>query len=59
MLSIYQRRLGANINIIDSDGDTPLYTVETVDTARYLVEHGAVIDRVNHEGVSVRTPTFI
>lgn len=41
------------MNITDNDGDTPLYTVETVETARFLVERGAVVDRTNNEGVSV------
>ncbi|THV03222.1 hypothetical protein K435DRAFT_775109 [Dendrothele bispora CBS 962.96] len=43
---------GGDVNIADSDGDTPLYTVETVETARYLVEKGAIVDRVNEEGIS-------
>ncbi|KAJ3759273.1 ankyrin [Lentinula raphanica] len=43
---------GGDVNIVDSDGDTPLYTVENVDTAQYLVEKGATIDRVNEEGIS-------
>jgi len=43
---------GGDPNIQDSDGDTPLYTVEDVDTARWLVQHGAVVDRVNSEGIS-------
>lgn len=42
------------MNITDDDGDTPLYTVENIETARYLIEHGAVVDRQNGEGVSVR-----
>lgn len=41
------------MNITDSDGDTPLYTVEDLATARFLVEHGAVVARQNNEGVSV------
>lgn len=45
--------LGGDVNITDNDGDTPLYTVETVETARFLVEHGAVVDRTNNEGISV------
>lgn len=47
---------GGNPNIEDSDGDTPLYTVEDVETAEWLVQHGAVTDRVNSEGISVRFP---
>jgi len=40
------------VDITDSDGDTPLYTVESVDTARWLVEHGATVSRTNNENVS-------
>jgi hypothetical protein len=42
------------VNITDGDGDTPLYTVETVETARFLVQHGAIVERTNNEGISVR-----
>ena len=41
------------MDITDSDGDTPLYTVESVDTARWLVEHGATVSRTNNDNVSV------
>jgi hypothetical protein len=41
------------VNVEDGDGDTPIYTVENVETARFLVDHGAVLDRQNSEGVSV------
>ncbi|KAG6861030.1 hypothetical protein C0995_004733 [Termitomyces sp. Mi166 len=50
---------GGNVNITDSDGDTPLYTVEDVQTARFLVEHGATIDHRNADGISVRLPPFL
>ncbi|TFK40312.1 ankyrin repeat-containing domain protein [Crucibulum laeve] len=43
---------GGDVNITDDDGDTPIYTVENVDTARWLVEHGAIVDRRNQEGIS-------
>ncbi|PBL03682.1 ankyrin [Armillaria gallica] len=43
---------GGDVNITDDDGETPLYVVEDVVTARWLIEHGAVIDRTNNEGVS-------
>ncbi len=49
---------GGDVNITDDDGDTPLYVVEDVVTARWLVDHGAVIDRTNNEGVSVRLSAF-
>jgi len=42
------------VNIADSDGDTPIYTVENLETARFLVQHGAVVARHNNEGISVR-----
>ena len=41
------------MNVTDDDGDTPMYVVENIETARYLVEHGAEVDRRNAEGVSV------
>jgi hypothetical protein len=52
---------GGDVNITDNDGDTPLYTVETVETARFLVQHGAVVDRTNNDGISVRftSPLYI
>ncbi|KAF8896285.1 ankyrin repeat-containing domain protein [Infundibulicybe gibba] len=43
---------GGDVNITDADGDSPLYTVENVETARFLVQHGAVIDRTNNESIS-------
>ncbi|KDQ57188.1 hypothetical protein JAAARDRAFT_35792 [Jaapia argillacea MUCL 33604] len=43
---------GGDVNITDEDGDTPLYTVENLETATYLVEHGALIERQNNEGTS-------
>ncbi|KAI0064784.1 hypothetical protein BV25DRAFT_1777501, partial [Artomyces pyxidatus] len=43
---------GGDVDVPDGDGDTPLYTVENTDTARYLVEHGATVARRNREGVS-------
>ena len=41
------------MNVTDGDGDTPLYTVENVETARFLVEHGARVDIQNNQGISV------
>ncbi|OCH94446.1 ankyrin [Obba rivulosa] len=43
---------GGDVNVTDEDGDTPLYVVEDVATARFLVEHGAIADHRNFEGVS-------
>ena len=45
---------GGNVNIADEDGDTPLYTVESIGVAQYLIEHGATTDRRNSDGQSVR-----
>jgi uncharacterized protein len=47
-------RSGGSVNITDSDGDTPLYTVENIETAQFLVEHGATVDIRNNEDLSVR-----
>ncbi|THH04823.1 hypothetical protein EW146_g10074 [Bondarzewia mesenterica] len=52
------RRPGGDVNIPDQDGDTPLYTVETIDTARFLIHHGATTDRHNNDGISVRLPSL-
>ncbi|KAJ7284935.1 ankyrin repeat-containing domain protein [Mycena rebaudengoi] len=43
---------GGDVNVQDGDGDTPIYTVENVETARFLVDHGATLDRRNAEGIS-------
>jgi len=40
------------VNVTDGDGDTPLYVVEDIATARWLVEHGAIVDRRNNEDIS-------
>lgn len=37
----------------DEDGDTPLYTVEDIETARFLVDNGADPTWQNHEGLTV------
>jgi uncharacterized protein len=50
--------LGGDVNITDGDGDTPLYTVENVETARFLVDHGALVARQNIEGISVNTRLY-
>ncbi|KAG8213402.1 hypothetical protein J3R82DRAFT_11902 [Butyriboletus roseoflavus] len=51
----YLVQQGGDVNITDEDGDTPLYTVENIDTAQWLIDHGAVIDWRNRAGVSVRS----
>jgi hypothetical protein len=43
---------GGDINIADEDGETPIFTVESVEVARWLVEHGANVDVQNNEGQS-------
>ncbi|KXN91738.1 Ankyrin repeat-containing protein P1E11.10 [Leucoagaricus sp. SymC.cos] len=43
---------GGDVNVTDDEGDTPLYTVENIETARFLIEHGAVLERTNNEGIS-------
>ena len=49
---------GGDVNVTDCDGDTPLYTVENVETAQFLIAHGAVVDRRNNAGISVRRTIF-
>ncbi|KAL6302351.1 ankyrin repeat-containing domain protein [Sparassis latifolia] len=43
---------GGDVNVTDSDGDTPLYVVENIMTAWFLVENGATVDHRNNEGAS-------
>jgi len=43
---------GGDVNVADNDGDTPLYVVESIDAARWLVDHGALVDHRNLEGLS-------
>jgi hypothetical protein len=45
--------VGGDINLPDADGDTPLFTVESVDAARWMVEHGADPAWRNDEGLTV------
>jgi len=42
--------IGGDVNIRDDEDETPLFTVESIDVARWLVEHGASIDCINSEG---------
>jgi uncharacterized protein len=39
--------------VSDEDGDTPLYTVENIETARFLVDNGADLMRRNNDGLTV------
>lgn len=54
MISPRTHRPGGDVNVTDSDGDTPLYLVEDIETAQFLIENGAVVQRTNNEGISVR-----
>jgi ankyrin repeat protein len=49
----YLISVGGDINLRDDDGDTPLYVVETVEMARWMIERGADWSVVNEEGLSV------
>ena len=44
---------GGDIDLPDDDGDTPLFTVESVATAQRLVERGADVGWTNEEGLTV------
>jgi len=48
----YLVQQGGDVNVTDEDGDTPLYTVEDVNTAQWLIDQGARIDWRNRAGVS-------
>lgn len=46
---------GGDINLTDSDGETPLFVVETVGMAKLVVELGGDPKWKNEEGVTVRS----
>jgi hypothetical protein len=48
---------GGNVNVTDEDGDTPLYTVENIETACFLVNNGADPTWQNNEGLTVCQPS--
>lgn len=48
-----RRNTGGNVNVVDEDGETPLYTVENIETAQFLVNNGADPAWRNHEGLAV------
>jgi len=54
----YLISVGGDINLRDDDGDTPLYVVESVEMARWMIERGAQWGVVNEEGLSVSLCSF-
>lgn len=50
----YLLSIGGDINLKDDDGDSPLYVVESVEMARWMVAHGADPSLTNDEGLTVR-----
>lgn len=52
-LLLYLISVGGDINIRDEEGETPLFTVESEQAARWLVEHGADPLIQNEEGQTV------
>lgn len=48
----YLASVGGDVNLADEDGDTPLYVVESLPAAQWLVEHGANAFHKNNEGKS-------
>jgi ankyrin repeat protein len=58
VVSASHRNAGGNVNVTDEDGDTPLYTIENIETAQFLLDHGADPTWRNHEGLTVcQAPT--
>jgi len=52
-LLAYLLSVGGDINLTDDEGETPLFTVETMEAAQYLVANGANVAQENEEGVNV------
>lgn len=44
---------GGDVNHADSDGETPLFTVESIEVAKWMIERGARYDAKNNEGETV------
>ncbi|WWC61138.1 uncharacterized protein I303_103717 [Kwoniella dejecticola CBS 10117] len=51
-LLTYLLSKGGDINIPDDDGETPLFVVETLEAARFLVQHGADVSWKNEDGLT-------
>lgn len=51
--------MGGDINILDGDGETPLFLVETAEMARVVIGLGGNPEIRNVEGLSVRSPSFL
>ena len=51
----YLLSVGGDINLPDEEGETPLFTVESVEAARWLNVRGADPARENEEGQNVRS----
>ena len=49
----YLVQAGGNINVVDADGESPLFVVETAEMARVLIELGADPTKRNAEGNTV------
>ena len=44
---------GADVNVVDGDGETPLFYCESKEIAELLVSQGANIHVLNHENMSI------
>jgi ankyrin repeat protein len=53
-LLAYLLTVGGDINLTDDEGETPLFTVETMEAAQFLVAQGANVSQQNEEGQNVR-----
>lgn len=52
-LLAYLISVGGDINLVDDEGETPLFTAETIEAAQWLVENGAEVGWTNTEGQTV------
>ena len=53
-LLAYLLSVGGDINLPDDEGETPLFTVETMEAAQFLIANGANVAQENEEGQNVR-----
>ena len=54
----YLLSVGGDINVLDAEGESPLFTVESVEAAGWLMDHGADMGVENDDGQNVSLRGF-